>query len=1016
MKQRISALDLQLLGEELKNSIEHHRLTNIYNISDSNRQFLLKFNRTESKCSVLVDCGLRIHSTTFNRPIPPAPSGFVVKLRKHLKSKRLTALRQVKNDRILVLQFADGLYYLVLEFFSSGNVILLDEEKKILSLQRVVQEHENRVGEVYTMFDDSLFIGGNEKPIADKREYTEDLIESWINEVKEKIAAEANVISEPGHQKKKLRVPSIHKLLLSKVPHLSSDLISKNLKKNEIDPSLSSLDFVDKISKLNQLLVETEDEYTDLLKNRYSKGYILAKRNPKFIEEKDSKDTEYIYETFHPFAPYVDPNEIDISKVIEVEGPYNNTLDLFFSTIESSKYALRIQNQEFLAKKKLDDAVNENLTKINALRDIQSINEEKGVLIIEKADLIEEVKGAVQSLIDQQMDWNAIENIIRNEQKKRNNIARLIMLPLNLKENKINIILPAEDNNSDDSDNSSSSSDSDSEYSDNSDSDSSDDDIEKNRIKRKNRKNSKNVKIKGTQITIDLALSAFANASEYFNKKKTSAEKQKKVEKNAEKALKNIEERIKVQLNKKLKDSHDILKKIRAPYFFERFNWFFSSEGFLILMGKSPLDTDQIYSKYIEDDDIYMSNSFGTQVWIKNPEKTEIPPNTLMQAGVLCMSASEAWSKKIASSPWWCFAKNVSKFSSDGKSVLEPGLFRMKNDKQQNFLPPAQLVMGFGFLWKVKIEDEGDADDNLNEVREEVLTGDEDNVVEKIVNESADVTDQNELLKEDEEIESFNGMSSITQEINNLDITNADNISNQQTTTNNINEMDASKTVATVLTSLSKNVRGKKGKLKKMQKKYADQDDNERLLRLQVLGTLKGIEKEQEKLKEELSRQEERERKKHRRERQKQLQALSFTESEKVKINYDRLRTELKTTLEPDDEIIDIIPVFAPWPALLKYKYKIKVQPGTAKKQKTVNDILHHFLNRKTDPNNCDKELDWVSEHDIIKSLKAQDLILSISADKLKISIPGQNSLNDRLKGKKSGTGKNGFKSKNKKK
>ena len=94
--------------------------------------------------------------------------------------------------------------------------------------------------------------------------------------------------------------------------------------------------------------------------------------------------------------------------------------------------------------------------------------------------------------------------------------------------------------------------------------------------------------------------------------------------------MKNIEVKIDQQLEKKLKDSHSVLKKIRTPYFFEKYSWFISSEGFLVMMGKSPAETGQIYSKYIEDDDIYMSNSFNSHVWIKNPEKTEVPPNTLM--------------------------------------------------------------------------------------------------------------------------------------------------------------------------------------------------------------------------------------------------------------------------------------------------------------------------------------------------------------------------------------------------
>ena len=979
MKQRVSALDLQLLFSELRQKLEGHRLTNVYNIADSSRQFLLKLNKTNSKFSVVIDCGLRIHTSDFNRPIPPAPSGFVVKLRKHLKSKRLTALRQVTNDRILVLQFADGLYYLVLEFFSAGNVILLDENRKILSLQRIVHEHENKVGEVYNMFDESIFKPVNDTPTKVSKCYTHELVKEWLEEVQSKFKVDSSLLLEnKSEDKRKVKVMSIHKLLLSKEPHLSSDLLSKNLKIHGINPSSSSLEFLERMHELVKLLKDTEIEFNALLSNDDRKGFILAKENVNYNPEKDNSDIEYIYETFHPFKPYVDASDLENTKVIEVQGDYNKTLDAFFSRIESSKYALRIQNQEQQAKKKLSDARTENEKKIEALLNLQSSNEQKGHLIIENANVIEEVKLAIQGLIDQQMDWNTIETLIGSEQKKNNQIAKMIMLPLHLKDNKINVFLPiknysSDDDSSDNKDSSSDSSDSSDDSSDNSDSDFSDSETKKSKqiLKCKNQKPNRSDDIEGRKVSIDLGLTAYANASQYFNIKKTTAEKQKKVEKNVEKAMKNIEERIDQQLKKKLKESHEVLKKIRTPYFFERHNWFISSEGFLVLMGKSPMETDEIYSKYIEYDDLYMTNSFGTQVWIKNPEKTEIPPNTLMQAGVLCMSASEAWSKKIASSPWWCLAKNVSKFDQGNKNILSPGDFRIIDDKIKNFLSPTQLVMGFALLWKVKTDD--------NEIEEEQ---EKRNIeIEAETLEELDEDMKTSLVDNDDE--SFFNMSEGADTI-------ADLKSNQPIVEDPL-DFDATATVMSFVENMNKNVRGKKGKLKKMQKKYADQDDNERLIRLEALGTLKGIEKQQQKEKEDVIKQEYKEMKKIRREKQKELQALSFTKNEKVKIDYEKFRSELKPCLDKNDEVLDIVPVFAPWPALLKYKYKVKIQPGTAKKTKTMNEILRYFMSGKVDTSYLDKEMSWPNEYEILKTLKSQDLVLALCVDKLKITIPGQN-------------------------
>ncbi|CAI5191996.1 ANM_HP_G0245990.mRNA.1.CDS.1 [Saccharomyces cerevisiae] len=1018
MKQRISALDLLLLARELKQDLEGYRLSNIYNIADSSKQFLLKFNKPDSKLNVVVDCGLRIYLTEFSRPIPPTPSGFVVKLRKHLKAKRLTALKQVDQDRILVLQFADGHFYLVLEFFSAGNVILLDENRRIMALQRVVLEHENKVGQIYEMFDESLFTTNNESADESieknrKAEYTSELVNEWIKAVQAKYESDITVIKQlniqgkEGAKKKKVKVPSIHKLLLSKVPHLSSDLLSKNLKVFNIDPSESCLNLLEETDSLAELLNSTQLEYNQLLTTTDRKGYILAKRNENYNSEKDTADLEFIYDTFHPFKPYINGGDSDSSCIIEVEGPYNRTLDKFFSTIESSKYALRIQNQESQAQKKIDDARAENDRKIQALLDVQELNERKGHLIIENAPLIEEVKLAVQGLIDQQMDWNTIEKLIKSEQKKGNRIAQLLNLPLNLKQNKISVKLDLsskELNTSSDEDNESEGNTTDS----SSDSDSEDMESSKERST-KSMKRKSNEKI---NVTIDLGLSAYANATEYFNIKKTSAQKQKKVEKNVGKAMKNIEVKIDQQLKKKLKDSHSVLKKIRTPYFFEKYSWFISSEGFLVMMGKSPAETDQIYSKYIEDDDIYMSNSFNSHVWIKNPERTEVPPNTLMQAGILCMSSSEAWSKKISSSPWWCFAKNVSKFDGSDNSILPEGAFRLKNENDQNHLPPAQLVMGFGFLWKVKTsgnEDNGDDDEEEEEEEEEEEKEEEQQQDEDDSNEvnglekggdSNDSTKNNSFEHDnlEKDIEKHCTISSDTDSDSGNAKAKNDNSSTQRI-------LDEPGVPISLIENINSNVRGKRGKLKKIQKKYADQDETERLLRLEALGTLKGIEKQQQRKKEEIMKREVREDRKNKREKQRRLQALKFTKKEKARVNYDKHKSELKPSLDKGDVVDDIIPVFAPWPALLKYKYKVKIQPGSAKKTKTLTEILHYFKSRPLDGSSTDKEMDWPQEHEMIKGLKEQDLVLLLCVDKLKVTIAGQKSTknggNSSKKGKK---------------
>jgi hypothetical protein len=146
----------------------------------------------------------------------------------------------------------------------------------------------------------------------------------------------------------------------------------------------------------------------------------------------------------------------------------------------------------------------------------------------------------------------------------------------------------------------------------------------------------------------------------------------------------------------------------------------------------------------------------------------------------------------------------------------------------------------------------------------------------------------------------------------------------------------------------------KKGKWKKL-RKYADQDEEERKLRMELIGhkyitkeeRQKQIEEEQKKKQEELERQRiENEKKRKEREEIKKLM-----EEENIQyMDEDDLKklSEIDTlTGQPrdDDIILFAIPVCAPYISLKNYKYKVKLVPGNMKRgkagQQAMNILIH---------------------------------------------------------------------------
>lgn len=118
------------------------RVNQIYDID--NKTYLIKLQDKDVKHTLLFESGIRFHTTSFEWPKNPSPSGFTMKLRKHLKNKRLESLKQLGTDRIIDFQFGmgDATYHLILELYDRGNLILCDHEMTILNVLRPHSEGE----------------------------------------------------------------------------------------------------------------------------------------------------------------------------------------------------------------------------------------------------------------------------------------------------------------------------------------------------------------------------------------------------------------------------------------------------------------------------------------------------------------------------------------------------------------------------------------------------------------------------------------------------------------------------------------------------------------------------------------------------------------------------------------------------------------------------------------------------------------------------------------------------------
>jgi len=131
MAKQLSSLDMHFLLKELKD-MENSRVDRIYN--SGKEEAYIQLHKANAGKSILRVIPGKAIFLTLEKSIDETPSGFCMLLRKHLEGKFLDSITQLEPERILELIFKskDETRILYIEFFGKGNIILCDENNKII--------------------------------------------------------------------------------------------------------------------------------------------------------------------------------------------------------------------------------------------------------------------------------------------------------------------------------------------------------------------------------------------------------------------------------------------------------------------------------------------------------------------------------------------------------------------------------------------------------------------------------------------------------------------------------------------------------------------------------------------------------------------------------------------------------------------------------------------------------------------------------------------------------------------
>ncbi|XP_064621193.1 ribosome quality control complex subunit NEMF-like [Lineus longissimus] len=615
MKTRYSTIDLRVAINEVNSKLLGLRVANCYDID--HKTYLIKLAKPDMKAMLLIESANKIHITGYEWPKNVSPSGFSMKLRKHLRTRRLEKIEQLGIDRIIDLQFGSGeaAYHLIVELYDKGNLVLTDFEYTILNILRVRSDESQ----------DVKFAVREKYPLDAARQPVPLMPQDKLHEIL--------TAAKDGDPLKKILNPNFeygpavidHCLLSVGFPENAK--IGKGFTLAEDMPKLmSALELAEK------LLEETRAE------GEVGKGgYIIQKRETKAAAAGNDGGELLTYHEFHPFKY----KQHESFPCLEFET-FNQAVDEFFSQIGSQKLDMKALQQEKTALKKLENVKKDHEKRVGVLQKEQEHDKTKAQLIEMNLDTVDRAIKIVCSALANQIDWSEIWDLVKEAQANGDPVASSIK-GLKLDSNHITMLLGSPFSYLD-----------------------SDEDEDS---------------IKPCKIDIDLGLSGYANARRYYDMKRTASKKEQKTVESSTKALKSAERKTKQTLKSaQVAASINKARKVywfeKFLWFISSENYLViggRDQQQNEIIYKKYLKPGDLY--------VHADLHGASSVIIKNHSLSDaIPPKTLNEAGVMAVCNSAAWDARVVTSAWYVYHDQVSKTAPTGE-YLSTGSFMIRGKK-----------------------------------------------------------------------------------------------------------------------------------------------------------------------------------------------------------------------------------------------------------------------------------------------------------------------------------------------
>ncbi|MEM2102531.1 MAG: ribosome rescue protein RqcH [Candidatus Bathyarchaeia archaeon] len=203
------------------------------------------------------------------------------------------------------------------------------------------------------------------------------------------------------------------------------------------------------------------------------------------------------------------------------------------------------------------------------------------------------------------------------------------------------------------------------------------------------------VSVDDLTFSVNLRKSIQENAAEYYEKAKKSQKRLDGAKKALQQTIQKMAEIKKRSIEKITAISKPELQQTEPRAWYEKFRWFYSSEGFLVLGGKDASTNEVLIKKYVEPNDIvFHADITGAPFVVVKTEGREASEQTIKEAAEFAAVFSRAWREMLgAVDVYWVRPDQVSKTPPSGQ-FLPKGSFMIYGKKNYLRKVPLQTAIG----------------------------------------------------------------------------------------------------------------------------------------------------------------------------------------------------------------------------------------------------------------------------------------------------------------------------------